>query len=303
MSKVFVFSDDEVLCGELIACLQNLEMSAVAIATNRDAAMSALSYGAESVLLFGGQSGNPEDYVKSMAEQLQARGAEVFLVGDTDRGRSVAAQVAALCGAGMSSSVSLVESDGGRLRFVRSVYGGKVEQVEQIDGLQIATMARGKASAVKVETPSQDLETISCETNAQVEVVSAEQAQRSASDISEAQRIVCIGMGIKSKDDIPLAEQLAEKLDAELACTRPIASDREWMDIDRYIGLSGKVVAPELLIEAGVSGQIQHTIGIRDSKVIVAIDTNEKAPIFTMSDYGIVGDLYEAIEVMKRSFS
>ena len=95
-----------------------------------------------------------------------------------------------------------------------------------------------------------------------------------------------------------LAQDLAGKLGAEIGCTRSVAEDYHWLPNEAYIGLSGQKVKPQLYISMGVSGQVQHTAGIRDSKIIVAIDTNENAPIFAAADYGIVGDLYDIVPVL-----
>jgi len=92
-----------------------------------------------------------------------------------------------------------------------------------------------------------------------------------------------------------LAEDLAAAIGAELACSRPLAEGADWMSADRYIGVSGQSVAPDLYIAVGISGQIQHTVGMVDSKVVVAVNNDDKAPIFEGADYGIVADLYEAL--------
>jgi electron transfer flavoprotein alpha subunit len=98
-----------------------------------------------------------------------------------------------------------------------------------------------------------------------------------------------------------VAEDLAAAMGAEIGCTRPIAEDRGWLPSATYIGISGALIRPDLYVSLGVSGQIQHTYGIRDSKVIVTINNNEKCPMFKAADYGIVGDLYEIAPLLTEA--
>jgi electron transfer flavoprotein alpha subunit len=113
--------------------------------------------------------------------------------------------------------------------------------------------------------------------------------------LEDAQTLVCIGRGLNKKEDLPLVETLAKLLHAEIGCTRPLSHEWQWLSEQREVGLSGKKCKPRLCVELGISGQIQHTVGIRDSKVIVAINKDKTAPIFEMADYGIVGDIYEVV--------
>ncbi len=114
-------------------------------------------------------------------------------------------------------------------------------------------------------------------------------------DLKNAQKIVSFGRGVSKEEDIRLIEQLAEVLDAQIGCSRPIVEDYKWMKVERQVGLTGTTVNPKLYVAVGISGQIQHAIGIKDAQTIVAINNNPNAPIFDIADYGIVGDLYEIV--------
>jgi electron transfer flavoprotein alpha subunit len=117
---------------------------------------------------------------------------------------------------------------------------------------------------------------------------------RQAVDLSQAERIVSVGRGIKSQENLPVAERLAKALDAEMAASRPIC-DNGWLPMERQIGSSGQTVSPKLYVALGISGAIQHLVGMKGARTIVAVNKDADAPIFEVADYGIVGDLFEIV--------
>ena len=110
-----------------------------------------------------------------------------------------------------------------------------------------------------------------------------------------AEVVVAVGRGLKRKEDLAIVEALADALRGELGCSRSLSSEHGWLSEERMIGISGKTCSPRLHVSVGLSGQIQHAVGIRGSKIIVAINQDRSAPIFEIADYGIVGDLYEVV--------
>jgi len=118
------------------------------------------------------------------------------------------------------------------------------------------------------------------------------QEAKQAVDLSQAERIVAVGRGIKTQENVAVAEQLAQAFGAELAASRPIC-DNGWLPMERQIGSSGQTVAPKLYVAVGISGAIQHLVGMKGSRTIVAINKDAEAPIFEIADYGIVADLFE----------
>ncbi len=123
------------------------------------------------------------------------------------------------------------------------------------------------------------------------------QEARQAVDLTQADRIVSVGRGIKGHEHIAIAQQLAAALGAELAASRPIC-DAGWLPMDRQVGSSGQTVAPKLYLALGISGAIQHVVGMKGSRTIVAVNKDAEAPIFEIADYGIVGDLFEIVPAM-----
>ena len=123
------------------------------------------------------------------------------------------------------------------------------------------------------------------------------QEAKASVDLTKSEIIVAVGRGIKSQENIALAQQLADVLGADLAASRPIC-DSDWLPIDRQIGSSGQTVAPKVYIALGISGAIQHIVGMKNAGTIIAVNKDSEAPIFDIADYGIVGDLFEAVPVM-----
>ena len=114
-------------------------------------------------------------------------------------------------------------------------------------------------------------------------------------NIESAEALVCVGKGLSAKEDLAIVRDLCAALKAELGCTRTLSADYHWLSEDRMVGISGKRCKPKLHVSIGISGQIQHTVGIMSSKLIIAINKDKEAPIFKMADYGIVGDLYQVV--------
>jgi electron transfer flavoprotein alpha subunit len=123
------------------------------------------------------------------------------------------------------------------------------------------------------------------------------QESKATVDLTRSEIIVAVGRGIKSQENVALAQQLADALGADLAASRPIC-DADWLPIDRQIGSSGQTVAPKLYVALGISGAIQHIVGMKNAGTIVAINKDAEAPIFDIADYGIVGDLFEAVPTL-----
>lgn len=129
------------------------------------------------------------------------------------------------------------------------------------------------------------------EVESKIKILDYKPKQTGGARLEEAKCILDVGQGMKERDDLQMVRSLAKLLDGQLACTRPIASDRDWFP--EWLGLSGAKVKPALCLTIGISGAIQHIVGIRDSHLIVAVNNDEGAPIFSQADYGVVADLYE----------
>ncbi len=140
------------------------------------------------------------------------------------------------------------------------------------------------------------VENVDVDVTAKVKLLEVKAKTADAVDIEAAEVLVVAGQGVNSQADLADIEALAKKLGGEVACTKPLATDKKWLSEERVVGLSGKICKPELAILLGISGQVQFTVGIRDAKNIVSINTDENANMNQMSDYILTADLHEAVK-------
>jgi len=185
--------------------------------------------------------------------------------------------------------------------YVRPMFQGKMQADVAVEGPHMATFQIGafRADAMKsggsaqVKPASVSIDASKIRQKPEAPFKEAKQAV----DLSQAERIVSVGRGIKGQEHLQLAQQLAQAMGAELAASRPIC-DAGWLPMDRQIGSSGQTVAPKLYVALGISGAIQHLVGMKGSRTIVAINKDPEAPIFEIADYGIAGDLFEVVPAM-----
>ncbi len=231
-----------------------------------------------------------------------ARAPAVVLVGSTRTGLEVAARLAQRLRVGcVTDALTLEIGQDGSLVATRRTYGGRfLARVAIRSGVAIATVPpnrfeprprdperRGALVPLEVELPQPRLRT-----------VSLEERPRSGTDLRKAQVIVAFGRGVKRREDIALIEGLSEQLGGAVAGSRPITDERGWLPFDQKVGISGHTVRPTLYVACGISGQIEHVVGMRGARTVIAINSNPEAPIHAEADYSIVGDLYEVVPAL-----
>lgn len=224
-----------------------------------------------------------EALAPAVVDAVEAQPGDIVLAQNTAAGRVLAGAVAAKLGAPVLTGVESISAGSAQV----SRYGGLSLETVEFESA-VVVIADGGAAASADPVTAENV--VGGWHNATVTEVTREELD--SVDLVTAKRIVGAGLGFKAKEDLALAKVLAEVLEAEVACSRPLAEGSGWMARDRYLGVSGKVVAPELYVAAGISGQIHHSAGINRSEVIVAINDDEEAPIFEQADYAVVGDLY-----------
>jgi electron transfer flavoprotein alpha subunit len=245
----------------------------------------------------------PDAFTMALTGILQSTSPTFVLMAHTYQARDFAPMLAARLRASLITDVTGIAGEGPDASFTRPMYQGKLSASvrARATGPSIVTMQIGayRADAVKKGGPAPITATaVSIDTSAiRQKPEPPFQEAKQAVDLSQAERIVAVGRGIKSQDNLPLAQKLAAAMGAEVAASRPIC-DSGWLPMERQVGSSGQTVAPRLYLALGISGAIQHLVGMKGSRTIVAINKDADAPIFEVADYGIVGDLFEVVPAL-----
>lgn len=242
----------------------------------------------------------PDGYTDAFESVIKSTGAKWVVMAHTYQVRDFCPKVATRFGSELVGDCIRYANDGGSLVFTRRIFLGKLDADVTVggDGPHFVTFQSGAFRGDDAAKGSAAVETMDVEVGAiRMRPEAPFQEAKASVDLSKSEIIVAIGRGIKSEENIKVAEELAEVLGADIAASRPIC-DADWLPIDRQIGSSGQTVAPKLYVALGISGAIQHIVGMKNSGAIVAINKDSEAPIFDIADYGIVGDLFEAVPVL-----
>jgi electron transfer flavoprotein alpha subunit len=240
-----------------------------------------------------------DGYARALRQFVERVKPSLVLFPHTYQVRDFLPKLAASMGRVAVSDVISHRVEGGKPVMVRQLFQGKVNAAVTFrsEAPWFASLQAGAYRADRVEPGEARVETFTPELAASdIRSKPGElfrESQR-AVDLSAAEKIVSVGRGIKEAENIPLAQELADALGAELAASRPIC-DAGWLPMERQVGSSGQTVAPKMYMAVGISGAIQHLVGMKGSRVVVAINKDPEAPIFEVADYGIVGDLFQIL--------
>ena len=245
----------------------------------------------------------PSAYLAALNAAIAARAPDVVLVSYSTAGIDLAAGAAVASGRELVGYVSELTRDGGSLSVVSQVYGGKLmaNSTQPLPGIAVimpgAVKAEGPGAGAAVEMLEADLSAAAGMSH--VEVLEPE---NSGIDLTKAERIVCVGRALGGKDKLGVAEALAGKLGAEIAGSRPVI-DAGWLPKARQVGKSGTKVKPKLYLMAGVSGAPEHLEGMQESDLIIALNSDEQAPIFSKAHYGAVCDMFDVLPALTEKLS
>ena len=300
---------------EAIAAAQQLggALKVVILGTSLDGAAAELAKAAvDEVIVLEHQvltAYTADGYVLALAALISQVQPSLVFFPHTYQTRDFAPALAARLGRALVTDVTAVRKDGDHLVFSRPVFQGKLSADVTAGGpsphlvtVQIGAFRADAAKTGSATAPVRKAD-VSIDAGAirQKPEAPFKEAKQSV-DLSQAERIVAVGRGIKGQEHLALAQQLAQAMGAEIAASRPIC-DSGWLPMDRQIGSSGQTVAPKLYVALGISGAIQHLVGMKGSRTIVAINKDAEAPIFEIADYGIVGDLFEIVPAMIAELS
>jgi electron transfer flavoprotein alpha subunit len=240
-----------------------------------------------------------ENVAPLVAELAKSAGFEYVLAPATTTGKNLLPRVAALLDVGQLSDIVSVESAD---TFKRPIYAGNaIATVKSLDAIKVITVRGTAFDPVAAEGGSASIEAVTAVHDAALSrFVGEEVAKSDRPELTAARVIISGGRGMGNGENFALLEKVADKLGAAVGASRA-AVDAGFVPNDMQVGQTGKIVAPELYIAVGISGAIQHLAGMKDSKVIVAINKDEEAPIFQVADYGLVADLFDAVPELEAS--
>jgi len=309
--SVWVYSENNNLMLELIACGRSLsdtlkiELTAVLFGDEVEGKADKLvKYGADKVFMINHPTlkESPDEIcLATLTDLIVTHKPEILLIGSTKNGKELASRVAARLETGCIQDCSNLRINGeGQLITKRVVYSG--------NAIVTATFSRNPNIATvplrtfeKLEPTERKGNIVKLEAKAvepRLEVVSISKMEVTDVKVEEAPIVICGGRGIDNKEDFKPLKELAQLLEGQVSNTRPLAEDRKWFS--GWVGLSGKKIKPTVYIGCGISGMIQHVAGMRDSKIVVAINKDPEAAIFEFADYMVVGDLYEIVPAIVK---
>jgi electron transfer flavoprotein alpha subunit len=248
----------------------------------------------------------PDGFTIALRQAIETAKPDLVLMPHTYEVRDFAPKLAASLGKGMIGDCIGYRHENGKLIFVRQMFQGRTVADVVFEGAApwLATFQagafRGDLAAARTDGSKAPVNALAVELNPeQIRTKPGElfREAKQAVDLTQAPILVSVGRGIKAPENIAIAQKLATLLGAELSASRPIC-DEGWLPMDRQIGSSGQTVAPKLYLALGISGAIQHVVGMKGSRTIVAVNKDANAPIFEVADYGVVGDLFEIVPAL-----
>jgi electron transfer flavoprotein alpha subunit len=302
--SALIYSDIPDVALELVTCAKSLGMNEVSIALigSSDQDQSKLSVDGVTTIFVAPAS--LKDSAEGVVDALEAislkSNPKIILISATKRGREVAARLATRLNKGCITDAQQLKVEGDKVSADRLVWGGNaIARVGSTQGSIVTVPLRAFERASGSSQP----QTVNVEVAAKSrssKLIERKERAKGAVNIKDAEAVVSAGRGFKKKEDLKILDDLASVLNAVVGASRPLTSDLGWMPEDRQVGLSGVTVKPKLYVAVGISGQIQHLTGMRESKLVVAINTDKNAPIFQECDYGVIGDLYVVVPELAK---
>ncbi len=298
-------SFEAMAAGKQIAESDSQELQAAVLGSGIDAlAGHAARFGAQKVFAVDDSllaEYTADGYTAALEQLIRAQQPQTVVFPHTYQVRDYAPKLSTRFGKALVSDVVSIKTENGRSTFTRQLFQGKLNADVAVAGTpRFISIQAGAFRSADEGAGQGSVEKFPAQLDAARIRSKAEdpfrEAQRTV-DLAAASVIVSVGRGIKEKENLPVVEELAKVLGAELAASRPIC-DNGWLPMERQVGSSGQTVSPKVYFAVGISGAIQHLVGMKGSKTVVAINKDENAPIFETADYGAVGDLFEIVPAL-----
>lgn len=283
MERIFVFANEAGSVAELTSGAKAFGAS-VALVT------SGKTYGCADEVFAYPEEGSLVSVLSAVSELIVSQKPQLLLCESGSDGRLLAGYTAAKLGVSPLCDVMSLSCAADAVETTRLVYGGSAVKTEQCAFPAVAIVCAGTFEASDAAAEPQVTQ-INCSGSCSVELAGTSAVEASTVNLAAAKRVVGVGRGLASADNIPAAEKLAAALGAEIGCTRPVAEEEHWYSKDRYIGVSGVMIKPNFYLAIGISGQIQHMVGVNQTNVICAINKDENSPIIKQADYTLIGDV------------
>ncbi len=301
IGPVWLYAEAPQVIRELLAAAGALSksLSTPSVLIELDQTNPAVRASDKRLLLKGDRriTGSPELVAEAIARGARKYKPSIVLLGASREGRETASMLAVKLRQGCLSEVFGLRVKGDALVSDRDVYAGRAVAEVSSELPCIATIKLGVYPPLEGTVQKADTENIGVLAQ-RVTRVQSVLKQAGKVNLHDAKIIVSVGRGFKKKEDLQLAAGLADALGGAVGCSRPLSADYGWLPEEHHIGLTGVTVRPSLYLALGISGQLQHLAGIRESRIIAAVNTDREAPIFQAADYGVVGDLYQVIPAL-----
>lgn len=289
---IFVVADSESSIKELAGGASRSADAVSLVIFDEALKSAAATSGAQNVYLYQPAADvMAEDYAGMITTKAKDAGADLVMLSNSVRGRLLAGKIAAALETCVVSAVSGIEDNVTR----RMVYGGAAFRKEKLTAATaVVTCGAGVFEAVTDACEGQ-VEVITDAPESKIKRLERKPKQEAVTNLAVAKKVVDVGRGFKEETDVEMCRELASALGAEVGCTRPVAENNGWLPKAVYIGVTGAIIKPDLVMTLASSGQVQHMVGINQAKTIVAINKDENAPIFKSCDFGVVGDVYDVL--------
>ncbi|MDR1159942.1 MAG: electron transfer flavoprotein subunit alpha/FixB family protein [Syntrophomonadaceae bacterium] len=310
MAGMLIYSDKQNIALELLTAARLLKnatgLKINALTVNDDEQASALSGSGADVYKITDDGLSLADanviaeIVKQAAEKAEA---DIIFLGSNRRGKELAGRLAQKMGAGCLTDVGGLAIEEGKIEYTRNSLGGATVARQQITtSRQVIALSPHAFEAAGTAAAGNILALDTTRPETAVKLAEIKNRNTGAVDIQNADILVIVGQGVE-KEDLAHASAIAKALGGEVACSKPVATDKKWFPEDVIVGLSGKQCRPQLAIIFGVSGQVQFTVGIRDAHTIAAVNNDENAFIFQLADYSMVADSKEVLPGLAKALN